>query len=74
MGYYDSFDVRPVFYSGYHWTPCDTIAPPFGIKIGGTLFNVSSADIIMPYAGWNGYKNRTIHYCQIAILPTTDDM
>jgi len=47
----------------------------FGIKIGGTLVNVSAADIIVPYPFVDGYNNRTTGepYCQIAIFPTKDD-
>ena len=72
-GYYDSFEIHPVFDGVNYWTSCKTTAPPFGIKIGGTVFNISSADIIVPYGGLYGYKNRTTgeKYCEIGIVPTT---
>jgi len=69
MGYYASFDVHPVSYRGLYWTPCNNVAPPFGVKIGGTVFNVSSADIIVPYVGWNGYTSTTGEkYCHVGIF------
>jgi len=74
-GYYASFDVPPVFDGVDWWTPCNTTVPPFGIKIGGTVFNVSSADIVLPYiADLNESPNSTTdeEYCQIAMVDMSD--
>ena len=75
-GYYASFDVLPVAYKGHYWTPCNTIVPPFGIKIGGTVFYLNSADLVVPnIAGRSGYTNSTTgeEFCRISIVPATSD-
>lgn len=65
-GYVASFDTPPAYYEGYPFVPCDTVPPPFGLKIAGTVFNVSAADLILPDSG---YVNATskVEYCIIGV-------
>lgn len=66
-GYLASFNPPATLYEGDYFYPCDATAPYFGITIAGTIFNISSADIILPDSG---YTNSTsgVDYCLIGVI------
>jgi hypothetical protein len=66
-GYLASFDPPPTLHQGEYFYPCNATAPEFGIKIAGTTFNISSADIILPDSGFTN-KTTGVEYCLIGVV------
>lgn len=66
--YVETFDPPATLYEGDYYYPCDATAPDFGIKIAGTVFNISSADILLPDSGPTD-NSTGVEYCLIGILP-----
>jgi len=41
-----SFDPPPTYHDYTPYYPCNATAPPFGVSIGGKVFNLTNTDII----------------------------
>lgn len=65
-GYIASFDPAPIIVDGYPYCPCNTTAPYLGIKIAGTVFNISSADLNLPDSGFTS-STTAVEYCLIGV-------
>lgn len=68
-GYLASFPSPPPYYAGAYNVPCGSTAPPLGVKIAGTVFNISSDDIVFRPSPYNSYVNSTdgLTYCTLGV-------
>lgn len=55
----------PNVVQGEYFYPCNATAPAFGVKIAGTIFNISSADILIPNTV---FTENGVEYCLIGII------